>query len=296
MLVMMSTTIGRRPVGAQIELAQALRKVWEQEDREHHPILTHANTKPSINRVSINRFIRELAEGGIGRNSSCLEWGPVNYGLQLRCRTLYDFRHAVIPVFDGSSRVDTASGTRVSRIHGDLQEGLAHVPSSLVDVLLAPMVFEHVPQFWRAIRVLLRITKPKGQAHEFALNLACPSHLHSDLGAEIILTPRPGYIVWATPFYYRYHPIPGDFWRFTYQGNIYLLESNDFDVRPCDCNHLITRSTSQSDVATTVYAAQKVSACVRTRGSTCTGRCSSPNQWECRSAVCGDLAECTTKS
>jgi hypothetical protein len=157
------------------------------------------------------------------------------------------------------------------------------------------MVFEHVPQFWRAIRVLLRITKPKGQAHEFALNLACPSHLHSDLGAEIILTPRPGYIVWATPFYYRYHPIPGDFWRFTYQGNIYLLESNDFDVRPCDCNHLITRSTSQSDVATTVYAAQKVSACVRTRGSTCTGRCSSPNQWECRSAVCGDLAECTTK-
>ena len=62
------------------------------------------------------------------------------------------------------------------------------------------------------------------------------------------------------------------------------------------CNHLITRSTSHSDVATTVYAAQKVSACVRTRGSTCTERCSSPNQWECRSAVCGDLAECTTKA
>ncbi len=203
LLLLLVASHARTPSPAERqELARALLRVWEVEDRTGAPVLATRNARsgqPSLHRLFLNRYIQETAASGIGQNKTCLEWGPPRYAFEFGCSVVYDFRHATKPVFNALSP-RRGGGPVVGRVHGDLQDGLAHVPSNLVDVMFSTMVFEHVPQFWRAMRVLHRLTRPGG------------------------------WLVWATPFYYRYHPIPGDFWRMTYQGCVYLLESNDFEV------------------------------------------------------------------
>ena len=63
------------------------------------------------------------------------------------------------------------------------------------DVVLCEQVLEHVPDPWRAVRTLHDLTRPGG------------------------------YVVVSTPFLYRVHFAPGDYWRFTRDGMALLLQS-----------------------------------------------------------------------
>ena len=174
------------------KVAQALVELWKHEDK--------VQAKPtfpgrSILRSNLVRWVDELSHAPLGgQNATCLEWGPLNYVLKFsNCKHILDLRHAVKP--HTSAPKEDASGRLITTVKGDIQLGLAHVPTGIVDLIMCSMVFEHVPQTWRSIKTIARLVKPGGV------------------------------ILWGTPFVYRYHPIPGDFWRFTHQGNLYLLES-----------------------------------------------------------------------
>ena len=63
------------------------------------------------------------------------------------------------------------------------------------DIVLCEQVLEHVPDAWRAARTLHDLAEPEG------------------------------YVLVTTPFLYKVHPAPGDYWRFTRDGMTVLLES-----------------------------------------------------------------------
>jgi SAM-dependent methyltransferase len=74
---------------------------------------------------------------------------------------------------------------------------LCNPPADLpqFDVVLCEQVLEHLPDPWRAVRTLHDLAKSGG------------------------------HIVVSTPFLYRIHPVPEDYWRFTRDGMSVLLES-----------------------------------------------------------------------
>jgi SAM-dependent methyltransferase len=63
------------------------------------------------------------------------------------------------------------------------------------DVVLCEQVLEHLPDPWRAAKTLHDLARPDG------------------------------YVIVTTPFLYRIHPAPADYWRFTPDGMTVLLKS-----------------------------------------------------------------------
>jgi SAM-dependent methyltransferase len=74
---------------------------------------------------------------------------------------------------------------------------LCHPPADIphFDVVLCEQVLEHLTEPWRAVQTLHDLARPNG------------------------------YVVVTTPFLYRIHSAPGDYWRFTRDGMRVLLES-----------------------------------------------------------------------
>ena len=74
---------------------------------------------------------------------------------------------------------------------------LCNPPADLpqFDVVLCEQVLEHLPDPWRAVKTL----------HDLARS--------------------GGFVVVTTPFLYKIHPAPGDYWRFTQDGMAVLLQS-----------------------------------------------------------------------
>jgi SAM-dependent methyltransferase len=83
---------------------------------------------------------------------------------------------------------------------------LCDPPSSMpqFDVVLCEQVLEHVADPWRAMRTLHDLARPGG------------------------------YVVATTPFLYRLHYQPDDFWRFTPRGMEVLVRSADLEIRTLD--------------------------------------------------------------
>ena len=135
------------------------------------------------------RNLARLQPPLVSEGAVCMDWS-LDYVHQFKnCQQPFNFKYSKIEtVFDISSRV----------IKGDWSTGLIHVPEALFDLVLATEVFEHVPVFWEAARALQRIVKPRGV------------------------------LIYSVPFMYMYHPVPGDYWRQTLQGALFLLETHGF--------------------------------------------------------------------
>ena len=212
---MLSTTATAQPhrdprlSAARMKLAEALTALWTLEDELHVPSeKTIRALKPRPTREGQTSMARaqddslmsafQRAQLG-GPGATCLDWGTAGKTVgawELRqtdfknCAVVYDFEY---------SRERRLFDTTRHKIVGDLKD-LSFVPAGLFDLIICSAVFEHVPQFWRAARSLSHLAKA---------------------GATLIF---------GVPFWYPTHFNPGDFWRFTFQGASYLLESNGFAV------------------------------------------------------------------
>lgn len=187
---------------ARAKLAEALTAVWSLEDELHltswdtirrlKPRPTRKGQK-SLARTQDDSLMSLLQRAQLGgKGATCLDWGMwATYGSDFKnCAVVYEFE------FSAKRRLFDSSG---HKIVGDLKD-LSFVPAGLFDLIICSAVFEHVPQFWRAARSLSHLAKP---------------------GATL---------VFGVPFWYPTHFNPGDFWRFTFQGASYLLESNGFAI------------------------------------------------------------------
>jgi len=178
-------------------LATSLTALWALEDKYNIPTVralkprkVHGKTLARFQDDSLMDVLANARLGGEG--ITCLDWGTKpNYGTQFtNCRTVYEFEFsATRQVFDPVKK----------KIVGDIKD-LSFVPAGTFDLIFCTAVFEHVPQFWRAAKMLPHLIKAGG------------------------------ILIFDVPFFYPTHFCPGDFWRFTFQGASYLLESNQFRV------------------------------------------------------------------
>jgi SAM-dependent methyltransferase len=127
---------------------------------------------------------------------ACLDWSLkyiTKFGTA--CTRLYNYQYSPTQNIFRESQGPKAPGS----ISGDLAN-LSHVPSGILDLVIATEVFEHIPYFWRAMPTLGRLVRPGG------------------------------FLVFTVPFMYEFHLSPADFWRMTHLAVYHLLESSGFAV------------------------------------------------------------------
>ena len=181
-------------IEAKLGVAKALGRLWDLEDRlqAQAPSTLKRGGQISPGRRLLNTVASRLSSAGLGGpDGTCLSWSG-DYLSQFRgCERRFSYEF--------SATVSEFSPTK-KRVVGDVKN-LSHVPAGYFDLVLCTFVFEHTPQFWRAVPSLQRLLKP-GR----------------------------GVLIYSVPFVLEYHPHPGDFWRMTAQGVGYALESGGFDV------------------------------------------------------------------
>jgi len=183
-------------------LRKALVRVFQEEDLAGAApwFEPYSRSPPTVSRMMWERFLTELAQLSSplgGPNATCIDWGSSAVRFFSNCARTYVFLYD-----ERQTQFNRATKRERGVVIGDLRVGLPHVPSGLFDLTFCGMVMEHVPPspLWSGVRTLQRIVKPGGV------------------------------LVYAIPFLYHYHGVPGDYQRQTLQGVLYLLESNGFDV------------------------------------------------------------------
>lgn len=98
----------------------------------------------------------------------------------------------------GSARYPWRNFQTLSFPEFDLVNPSGEMPSA--DVVICEQVLEHVTDPWKAAQTLYRLTRPGGRA------------------------------IVSTPFLLRIHGAPGDYWRFTPDGLVRVLEGAGLTV------------------------------------------------------------------
>lgn len=190
---------------AKQKLSQALVDLWKLEDELGLPdtavmkrLQQGAKARLPGQNVSLARqmddslmkVFQRAQLGGAG--ATCLDWDAwPNYMSGFsNCATKYQYD------YDANARLIDAKGRRIV---GDLKD-LSFVPAGLFDLVVCSAVFEHVPQFWWGAATLSHLVKAGGV------------------------------VIFGVPFFMRTHMSPFDFWRFTFMGASYLIESHGFEV------------------------------------------------------------------
>ncbi|AWM28070.1 methyltransferase domain-containing protein [Sinorhizobium fredii] len=100
--------------------------------------------------------------------------------------------HQMFPDSDYAN-LDLAHSDKVKTIVCDVTKGIPLPPNS-VDLLYSNDAFEHISKPWLAAQNIEKILKPGGV------------------------------VFIGTLFAWRYHPVPGDYWRYTHQGLVELFD------------------------------------------------------------------------
>lgn len=100
--------------------------------------------------------------------------------------------HQMFPNSDYSN-LDLAESDKVKTIVCDVTKGIPLEPNS-VDFLYSNDAFEHISKPWLAAENIQKVLKPGGV------------------------------VFIGTLFSWRYHPVPGDYWRYTHQGLVELFD------------------------------------------------------------------------
>jgi hypothetical protein len=205
--------------GAKAQLLKAIKRIWDEQDAafagksiaEVKAVTTIGNKglqgfvedtfmagrKREIHTVSrhfIDTFSSEVAhQSNVGPR--CLDWSSRYVAQFPACKDVVNYEYA-----DTNLTYSEKHGKKY--LIGDLgQYDVDYLNSHpKFDFLIVTQVLEHVPHFWKAMKGLAELTKPGGYVH------------------------------FTVPFVYRFHPMPGDFWRYTPMGIIHLFESSGYDI------------------------------------------------------------------
>jgi SAM-dependent methyltransferase len=181
---------------ARAVLAHALMRTWDL-DRDEEMIMLPKGSISSA-RYFLDKFVQECASSKLalpvaGQTLTCLDWSNRYVRQFPGCTTKYDYK------FSGEKNIfRRAQQGEIGLIQGDLGEDMQHVPAGLINLAIVTQVFEHVPHFWNAFPNLSRIMAPGGV------------------------------VLFTVPFAYRWHPFPGDFYRYSPMAIIHAFESSDF--------------------------------------------------------------------
>ena len=196
------------------ELAGALLKAWDEQDRAlsnmHWEEVRSLNSsrqskhfgpgkrrKRNPGRYLLELFIKESI-GNLEVGPKCMDWGETYIQRFTGCKEqyLYKFKNEIL----------TFRHPKVGQRFGALTGDLGRYSKSYLDsgpkfdLLIVTQVFEHVPNFWKAIKAL-----------------------------KLLLNPG-GIVLFTVPFAYIFHPFPGDFWRYSPMGILHVFESAGFNV------------------------------------------------------------------
>ena len=174
-------------------LAHDLRALWDWEashlplsDGDYGPLRRNAKT---VRRTSINLFLSQVSHQlKLEDDATCIDWGSQHRHM-FQCSTWYEYAFS-----DRKNSFERATPTRSGRVVGSIHN-LSHAPEQLLSFAMVTEVFEHIPYFWQGMPQLYRLMKP---------------------GGIIVLT---------APFAYPFHPMPGDYWRYSPTGLWHAAES-----------------------------------------------------------------------
>lgn len=176
------------------EIAKMLTGMWNLNDDR---AMLAGRGSPSPPRAALNVFVNQIASQLPTKfvGPRCVDWDFRYVELFDPCRELFNFQH-----HSDEKAFQMASEDMSGLIKGDLGQDMTHVPEGLIDLALVTQVFEHVPHFWNALPNLARMMKENG------------------------------IVIFSVPFAYKFHPFPGDYYRYSSGSVIHLLESSGFAV------------------------------------------------------------------
>ena len=194
---------------ARVGVYRALLELWDVEDGQPGRATRQDIADSLVPNQRVGKSIlRRFSNDQMARLAVALRagWGSKAHGLACMDWTSPSDPSSYIHLFPQcmtkydflfSATTSSFSGTRIV---GDLHKGLTHVPNGLLDLLICTMVFEHIAHPFKAMLSLKRLLRPGGV------------------------------LLFSVPRSYMFHAVPGDFWRYTWQGAVFLLESNGFSV------------------------------------------------------------------
>lgn len=152
----------------------------------------------STQRMMLDRFVHELASqlGGNETGPVCMDWDERYSRRFAGCKTFVNFKYD-----ENEAAFSRPVGRRSGLIRGDISGNLStDIPDGIVNFMIFTQVIEHIPHFWNSLPNLARLV---------------------DFG---------GTLLFSAPFAYRFHAVPGEFYRFSPMAIIYLLESSGSSV------------------------------------------------------------------
>ena len=182
-------------------IRKTLMSVWDLDKDDEifaDAVKESGESQMTIQRAMLNLFVSELASQLPSRISGpvCMDWDERYSPLFPGCVSVVGFAYK-----DAALVYKPVTQNRSTAIIlGDLASKTSQLPSGIIDFIICTQVLEHVPKFWNALSHIAHILKPNGT------------------------------LVFSVPFSYRFHALPGDFYRFSPMAAIYLLESSGFTV------------------------------------------------------------------
>ena len=206
--------LGWMSISTREALARDLVQAWDEQDRalsglNWKEVKSFNASRQSANfgpgkrrgknpgRFLLEVFVKEVAEN-VALGPKCMDWGKTYIQRFSGCKEqyLYKFKNEILTFRH------PRKGKKFGAMTGDLgwysKSYLNSGPK--FDLLIVTQVFEHVPNFWKAIKAL-----------------------------KLLLNPG-GIVLFTVPFAYIFHPFPGDFWRYSPMGILHVFESAGFNV------------------------------------------------------------------
>ena len=182
-------------------LQKTLTSVWDL-DRDDaifaDPVKVSGARQITSQRAMLDLFVGELASQLPSRITGpvCMDWDERYSPRFPGCESVVGFAYKDAALVYKPATQNLSTGM----ISGDLGSNTSHLPSGIIDFIICTQVLEHVPKFWNALSHIAHVLKPNGA------------------------------LLFSVPFSYRFHALPGDFYRFSPMAAIHLLESSGFAV------------------------------------------------------------------
>ncbi|CAJ1961229.1 unnamed protein product [Cylindrotheca closterium] len=180
------------------ELAGMLMNMWDlAEDKQ---MINDHSGETSVQRLMLNTFMHEVSDQlpGTLAGMRCMIF-EFKYISQFGgCRETFHFRHD--PNEKGIINPMTTKYGTYGIIKGDLEGDVSHVPQEYFDMAIYTQQMQHEKHFWKALP-----------------NLAGTI----DEG---------GLLIFSIPWAFMFHPLRGDFYRYSPSAVYHLLESSGFAI------------------------------------------------------------------
>ncbi|CAJ1961221.1 unnamed protein product [Cylindrotheca closterium] len=180
------------------ELAGMLMNMWDlAEDKQ---MINDHSGETSVQRLMLNTFMQEVFDQlpGTLAGMRCMIF-EFKYISQFGgCRETFHFRHD--PNEKGIINPLTTKYGTYGIIKGDLEGDVSHIPQEYFDMAIYTQQMQHEKHFWKALPNLAG-TIDKG-----------------------------GLLIFSIPWAFMFHPLRGDFYRYSPSAVYHLLESSGFAI------------------------------------------------------------------